>query len=131
MSRIARALMLCLAVLPAIWGTCPSWLTGVCACCARGEAVAARAPCCPLCAEREGREAPATPCSQCSCTMARDGCAPAPVPVEMPPADLTIATPIARADAESVAVATGRRERIDVRPPGGPPDLVGVVVLVV
>ena len=88
MSRLLRALILCLAVLPAVWGTCPGWITGTC-CCASSTEKASKA-CCPLCEERDRKSGRRAPCTHCPCQMARDGSAPAPAAVEAPAADLSV-----------------------------------------
>lgn len=129
MPRTLRALILFLAVLPAIWGTCPGWITGAC-CCAPKGAATAKAPCCPLCRERDEKSRRA-PCTHCPCTMARNGSTPAPASVDAPAADLTVVAPVASSDASPVARSIRCEIRVDIRPPGGPPDLVGIVVLLV
>ena len=130
MSRGLRALALFLAMLPAIWGNCLCRMAGAC-CCASMEASEAEAPCCPLCHERDEKSRPSAPCSHCPCTMARDGSAPAPAAVEAPTADLTVLTPVNLSDAGPVVRSLESTAPSDIRPPGGPPDLVGIVVLLV
>lgn len=129
MRRSLRALIFFLAVLPAVWGTCPGWLMGAC-CCAPAAASSTKAACCPLCRERDEKSRRA-PCSHCPCTMARNGSAPAPAAVEAPAIDLAVGSSVVPSDAGPVARPIRREVRVDIRPPGGPPDLVGIVVLLV
>jgi hypothetical protein len=133
MSRLVRALIFCLAVLPAVWGTCPGWITGTC-CCVQAGGKAANA-CCPLCAEREQQSGRKAPCTHCPCQMARDGSAPAPDAVEAPAADLSVSVVAVLADAGPVVAALAHASAVEPRPPGWPrdaaPNRVGTVVLVV
>jgi hypothetical protein len=129
MSRLARWFAFLIAFLPAVWGNCPGLLTGRC-CCAPVRA-AAKAPCCPACRERSEKSRPPSPCSGCRCTDARDGSTPAPQDVDAPHADTSLVS-LPRADAAAPAAVVARSVNIaDIRPPGGPPDLVGVVVLLI
>lgn len=133
MSRLVRALILCLAVLPAVWGTCPGWITGTC-CCAQDGAKASKA-CCPLCAERERQSGRQAPCTHCPCQMARDGSAPAPDAVEAPAADMTPSAVAVLVDAGPVVAPVAIAPSAVGRPPGWPGSAaqrrVGTVVLVV
>ncbi len=133
MSRLLRALILCLAVLPAVWGTCPGWITGSC-CCAQTGAKASKS-CCPLCAERERQSGRKAPCTHCPCQMARDGSTPAPDAVEAPAADLVPSLVAVLVDAGPVVVAVAGALSPDAHPPdrpfGASPSRVGTVVLVV
>lgn len=133
MSRLLRALILCLAVLPAVWGTCPGWITGSCGCATAG-AKASR-PCCPLCAARERESGHKAPCTHCPCQVARDGSAPAPHDVEAPAPDLSASVVAVLSDAGPAGAPVAFPPSDDARPPGWPPGdasrRVGTIVLLV
>ncbi len=134
MSRLLRALILCLAVLPAVWGTCPGWITGSC-CCAQAAGKTSNGNC-PMCAERDRKSGGKVPCTHCACQMARDGSAPAPLAVEAPAADLSLSSVVAvLVDAGPVVNAMTTVSTADFAspgwPPGDAPSRVGTVVLIV
>lgn len=129
MSRVARWFVFLIAFLPAVWGNCPGLLTGRC-CCAPARTVA-KSPCCPACRERGEKSSTPAPCSGCRCTEARDGTTPVPPDVTAPHADTTLVATIHAHSPVLASVAKAVAHPADIRPPGGPPDLVGVVVLLI
>ena len=87
---------LLLAVLPAIWGTCPSWFTGVSCCAGSARSASPTAARCPCCARsesgtqgtRSGRDDHRRNGSDgCPVLEVRNGATVAPETVELPDAE--------------------------------------------
>ena len=123
-SLASRLLLLTLAVLPAVWGTCPCWLfgeTGRSGCvgvsASAGSSVARRddGPGCPCCVRRDdARRLGTSPmsgrddqrrkgCDGCPVIEVRHGATQAPVSVTLPDAERLAALPVAGPAVECLA----------------------------
>lgn len=131
----ARALLLLLALVPVVWGTCPRWLAGL-PCAPTPSEVS-----CPCCVTTGDAGAPSQPDpyapDSCPVLALRHTIAPAPPPCEMPAADGV---------GLDVAWAALPRHAVEATPPpprlgtptapdrvrgGAPPPRAGTVVLLI
>ncbi len=134
LSLLHRIWILILATLPVAWGNCPGWFDGGGACGDTAEAASTEdahgRPACPCCAKRSEEDRPLRGCDDCPIVAVRRTASPASLPVVLPPPALIgpwIAPRIALPSLGAGVVASID----DSPPPGRPPDLVGIVVLLV
>ena len=134
---VPRLLALFLAVLPAIWGTCPCWIMGAGSCggggAGLGSSVGKSGPArCPCCARKDCK-APAghapgrddqrrNGCDGCPVLEVRHGATQAPAAIGLPDFDViawaVMGTPVAlwtscRGASDAVAVCTGPPPRLE------------------
>lgn len=130
-SLVARLLVLFLAAVPAVWGTCPSWVRDDTADAATSTAKRA----CPCCAEEPRPESKGPfdrrhrGCDGCPVVDVRHACAQAPTTEGLPPPALLAVLPAVRVEVPALARVRVAVVRAD--DPGGPPPCVRTVVLLI
>lgn len=131
LSFAQRLGLLLLATLPVAWGNCPGWFDGRGACGDTASAGdAASRPACPCCAKKSREGRPLRGCEDCPIVAVRRTASPVPPTVVLPPPALLGLAPALPAVVHEPVVGPGAVLE-DPSPPAGPPDLVGIVLLLV